>query len=223
MNPCLRSAFAGFGLILTPFGVLASCLDEAAIFSERICGEISNRGSSQLISGSGELNAEAKGLIARMLSSVQGNAKVDAAVSTYDNVVREELTNEHKTARDCKTRMVDDAVKQVCIKPVTYRTCPHPDFGQAGWAQEETLQGTSGWRGGGYNQDAYCSDYSNAVISSHGLGGQPYNVVIMSKSEEGRWTGRFNRDRQYNYHCRVKLSWVPVYNERQDARCGPPE
>jgi hypothetical protein len=117
MNALLRSGIASCLLMLLPFGAFASCLDEAAAFSERICGAISNRGSSELISGSGALSAEAKGLIARMLGSAQGDAKVDAAVSSYDNVVREELAKEHANARDCKLKMVDVAVAKVCSPP----------------------------------------------------------------------------------------------------------
>jgi hypothetical protein len=71
-------------------------------------------GSSQLITGSGELSAEAKGLIARMLGSAQGSASVDEAVSTYENVAREELAKEHANVRDCRVHMVDVAMKQVC-------------------------------------------------------------------------------------------------------------
>lgn len=92
----------------------ATCLDEAATFSERICGELSNRGSSELVTGSGELSAEAKGLVARMLGSAQGSANVSEAVATYENVAREELAKDHANVRDCKMRMVDVAVKQVC-------------------------------------------------------------------------------------------------------------
>jgi len=92
----------------------ASCLEEAADFAERVCGEISSRGSSQLVSGSGDLNAEAKGLIARMLGTAQGDIKVNAAISSYENVAREELTKEHANVRDCRMRMIEVAVKQVC-------------------------------------------------------------------------------------------------------------
>jgi hypothetical protein len=101
-------------LIAMTSSALATCLDDAATFAERVCGELSNHGSSQLITGSGELSAEAKGLIARMLGSAQGSASVNEAVSAYDNVTREELANEHANVRDCKEHMVAVAMKQVC-------------------------------------------------------------------------------------------------------------
>jgi hypothetical protein len=101
-------------MMFFPSIAFPSCLEEAAGFAERICGEISNRGSSQLISGSGALNAEAKGLIARMLGTAQGDAKVDAAITSYENVTREALSSEHANVRDCRMRMIEVAVKQVC-------------------------------------------------------------------------------------------------------------
>lgn len=108
------SAFVVFTLIFFPSIAFASCLEEAAGFAERMCGEISSRGSSQLISGSGELNVKAKGLIARMLGSAQGDAKVDAAITSYENVTREQLASEHANARDCNIRMAEVAITQVC-------------------------------------------------------------------------------------------------------------
>jgi hypothetical protein len=107
-------SLTGISLLIYPFSALASCLDETAGFAERVCGEISNKGSSQLISGSGQLSAEAKGLIAKALGSAQGDVKLDTAVSSYENVVREELAKEHANARECKVRMVNLAVTQVC-------------------------------------------------------------------------------------------------------------
>lgn len=199
---------------------LAACLDEAADFAGRICGEVSNRGASRIITTSGELTAEAKGLIRQILGTAGGTVKADAEIITYENVVREQLGPELINVRDCKTRMAEAAIKAACTKPSTYRTCRHRDFGQTGWAREEVLQGTSGWRGGGYNQNAWCDDLIRSSISARQLGGTSYLIEKVSSSEEGRWTGTFNRDRQYNYHCKVKLLWEPIYNERTDPRCG---
>jgi hypothetical protein len=115
VNARVPLASIAFALIFFPYIALASCLEEAGGFAERVCGEISSRGSSQLVSGSGALNAEAKGLVARMLGSAQADAKVDAAVSSYENVTREALSGEHANVRDCRMRMVEVAVKQVCV------------------------------------------------------------------------------------------------------------
>ena len=202
-------------LLVFSHSVSASCLDEASNFAERICGEISNRGSSKLVAVNGSLNAEAKGVLARILGTAQGDAKVDYVVTEYDNVIREQLSAEHANARDCKREMVKVAERRVCIE---YKTCRLPEFGQVGWQREEVLNGTSGWRGGGYNQGAYCSDYIASIVNSHGLGGQQYKADIINSSEEGRWTGF--RHREYNYHCSVRLSWSPIYNEKTDPRCG---
>jgi hypothetical protein len=91
--------------ISTTSSTLASCPDDAAAFAERVCGEISNRGSSQLITTSGELTAEAKGLVARMIGSAQGGANFNDTVQTYENVAREELAKDHANTRDCRAHM----------------------------------------------------------------------------------------------------------------------
>ena len=102
-----------------------------------------------------------------------------------------------------------------------YRTCSLPIFGQSGWQNEETLSGTSGWRNGGYNQGAYCTEFMNSVVSSRKLTGSVYKLERTGSSEEDRSTGFMDTGpHQYNYHCVVKLSSVPVYNERADERCG---
>jgi hypothetical protein len=100
--------------ISTTSSTLASCPDDAAAFAERVCGEISNRGSSQLITTSGELTAEAKGLVARMIGSAQGGANFNDTVQTYENVAREELAKDHANTRDCRAHMADVGVKQAC-------------------------------------------------------------------------------------------------------------
>jgi hypothetical protein len=103
---------------------------------------------------------------------------------------------------------------------IRFATCGLPAFGLKGWSKEETLQGTSGWRGGGYNQGAYCADYKNSVVGGRKLQGAEYKLETVNSGEEGRWTGPFGRTREYNYHCTVKLYTGPLYNERTDERCG---
>jgi hypothetical protein len=104
-------------LAASPFSVLGSCLDETAAFAERVCGAISNTGKSDLVSGSGQLTAEARGLVAKALGTAQGDAKFEATVSSYENVVREELAKEHANVRECKVKMVNVAVGQACQSP----------------------------------------------------------------------------------------------------------
>jgi hypothetical protein len=55
---------------------------------------------------------------------------------------------------------------QGCTKVTEYKVCSDPSFGLAGWANEEVLNGTSGWRDGGYNSDAYCTDFTNSAAAA---------------------------------------------------------
>lgn len=116
MKAVLHCVVVSLVLSLTSFSAHASCLEQAAAFAERICGEISNKGSSRLVSGSGELTAEAQGIVARILGNARGSAKVEAATSSYENVIREELAKEHKDRRGCAERMASVGVAQECNK-----------------------------------------------------------------------------------------------------------
>ncbi|MHC4052831.1 hypothetical protein [Bradyrhizobium sp. 25ACV] len=94
----------------------ASCLGEAKEFAQDICGEISTKGSSRLVTSSGELNAEAKGLLRRMLGSAGGELKAETQLTGYENVLREQLGSELINVRNCRTRMAEAAIKQTCEK-----------------------------------------------------------------------------------------------------------
>jgi hypothetical protein len=101
-------------LTLTPRLAFADCLSDAAAFANRICGEVSNRGSARLVTSSGELNAEARGLIRRLLGSAGGELKGETEFTGYENVLREQLASELVNVRQCGVRMAEAAMKQVC-------------------------------------------------------------------------------------------------------------
>jgi hypothetical protein len=112
-------------LALTTSSAVADCLTEAAAFANRICGEVSNRGSAKLVTGSGELNAEAKGLIRRLLGSAGGELKGQTEISSYENVLREQLASELVNVRECGVRMAEAAMKQVCSNSAAVRIEQH--------------------------------------------------------------------------------------------------
>jgi hypothetical protein len=207
--------------LLKPLSATASCLTEAADFAQRICGEVKTRGSSTLIKADGGLTAEAKGLIRQLLGSGGATLQGQTEFTTYENVLQQQLAGELVDVRQCGIRMAEAAMNQVCTKAPSYKTCQNPAFGQAGWANEETLQGTSGWRGGGYNQGAFCTEFTNSVVASRGLGNQPHLVDNVRPGEEQRRTGFLNSVAEYNYHCSFTLRWNPIYNQRADPLCGP--
>jgi hypothetical protein len=66
------------------------------------------------VTSSGELNAEAKGLIRRLLGSAGGELKGETEFTGYENVLREQLASELVNVRQCGVRMAEAAMKQVC-------------------------------------------------------------------------------------------------------------
>jgi hypothetical protein len=67
---------------------------EAAAFAQRICGEVKNRGSSTFIKTDGELTAEAKGLIRRLLGSAGATLQGQTEFTTYETVLQQQLAGE---------------------------------------------------------------------------------------------------------------------------------
>lgn len=92
----------------------ASCLDQAATFAERICGEISKNGSQSKLSSELSLEARVNSLLARIIGSGSADGSVSYDRDTYEGVVREQLETDRFKARDCRTKMVDVAIKQEC-------------------------------------------------------------------------------------------------------------
>ena len=112
-------------LALTTNSAVADCLTEAATFAKRICGEVSSRGSAKLVTGSGELNAEAKGLLLRALGTAGGEFKGQTEISSYENVLRSQLATELINVRECGIRMAEAAMKQVCTNSAGVRIEQH--------------------------------------------------------------------------------------------------
>lgn len=213
--------FTTVALVMSMTAARADCLNEAADFAQKICGEVKTMGKSTLVTGTGDLSASAKGLIAKALGELGGSVGVSIESKSFENVLQEQLGAELVNVRACGIAMSKAAMDQVCVKAPVYTTCTNQAFGLNHWDNEETLNGTSGLRGGGYNQNAYCTDFINSAIQSRGLGNLPHAVDIISHSEESRRTGAFGTGPvQYNYHCSIKLNWNPVYNAKADPLCG---
>ncbi|QOG21709.1 hypothetical protein [Bradyrhizobium sp. SEMIA] len=199
----------------------AECLKEAGDFAERICGQVKQAGKSSLITGKGELTAEAKGIVAKALGQLGGTVGVDVQTKEFENVLQEQLGPELIDVRKCGTQMATLAINQICTKAPRWKVCPNQAFGLDHWESTERLQGTSGWRGGGYNQGAYCSEFINSVVSARQLGDKPHDVSNVAMGEENRRSGTFGERAEYNYHCAITLSWGPVYKQKADPICGP--
>jgi hypothetical protein len=214
--------FLAATMLSIPYTAHAACLQEAGDFAERICGQVKAIGKSTLVTVNGDLTAEAKGLIAKAFGQLGAGVEGKVETKTFENVLQEQLAPELVNVRECGIKMAKAAMDQVCTKTIVWKTCPNQAFGLARWENEETLHGTSGWRGGGYNQGAYCTEFINTTIQGRGLGGAPHFVDEIKSSEETTRTGFMNAGPvKYNYHCTIKLHWNPTYNQKADPLCGP--
>ncbi|VIO70476.1 hypothetical protein CI1B_31300 [Bradyrhizobium ivorense] len=105
-------------------------------------------------------------------------------------------------------------------KKVSFKKCRLKDFGQEGWNQNETYANSSGWMGGGHDQGQWCNQVANSFIASRQVGPLSTWTKVTSGEENHKDTwGHVT----YKYSCTVKVSWDPLYFEREDARCGTVE
>lgn len=103
---------------------------------------------------------------------------------------------------------------------INYKTCARPEFGQIGWQRNETVTQSSGWVGPGSNPDNWCNELINNTIRERGIGPE-HDVKVASKNEEQKWGDPIlHRNRQYNYHCQITISWDPIYRAKADPLCG---
>ena len=110
--------------------------------------------------------------------------------------------------------------ESVSVSQKVAGTCRHKDFGLEKWDSQEDISQSSGWVGGGSNPTNWCNQLIGQIMSRRKIG-PVHKATVIKKSEDGRWTGWHGRDRQYNYHCTVRIQWNPIYMEKQDAsRCG---
>lgn len=106
-----RSLFLSVSIAFLPFGVSAQTLDRESIAliretADSICGEIMRDGSSRDIEIEGEVSAELKGLAKRLADAgIEGSARLEDG--RYANVLRDELGEELKSARDCRMKVFD--------------------------------------------------------------------------------------------------------------------
>lgn len=216
----MKNLVVPFGLLFLASGYAAraECLEDAAKFSKNICGEIAQKGYSNFISGQGKLSIEGRDLVKKVLGDIGADISVEGIRSEWESVAQNELAGDRRDARGCSERMALAAMERVCQKPKVYRNCSNPAFGIASWGVVETVTGSSGWRGGGYNQEAYCNDLKNQAIAARQLGGKLFEIGPYQRNESQRMT--WDRHAQYNYSCSFQLKSNPIYNSRRDPICG---
>lgn len=205
---------------LWPGDGAATCLTDAVDFAQRICREVTKRDKSTLINADKQLTSEGEEIIQQNLSSSGATLQSQADFGAFENILTQQLSDDTIKEQKCGAEIAKVAIDKACSVTPKYKSCRNPSFGLASWDKVETFQGTSGWRGGGYNPSAFCSDFINSVVASRGLTNQSYAIESMQPGEEQRRKGVFNSISEYNYHCSVTLRWQPIYNEKIDPLCG---
>ncbi|CAM5400268.1 hypothetical protein TMEC50S_02021 [Thauera mechernichensis] len=200
----------------------AASLTEISEFADSICDQIRPEGSISRTEIEGSLRGQASGVAKLLGLTVGADGRVKHGREDYRGLPLDHVAEQMQGSRECKRQLAALLISErsrLAQSQVRYKTCRHPDFGQEGWNRSETFTQSSGWVGGGSNPQNWCNQLVSNIISSRSIGSQ-YVSEVLDSGESARWTGWHGRDREYNYTCKVKISWDPRYRERTDARCG---
>lgn len=99
----------------------ASCLDDAAKFASQVCGEIAREGTSTSGSASASLDAKTNKVLSRVIGSASGSASGQIATQEYAGVVREQLAGDRFNTIECRQKMAEKAMKELCGGSTTQR------------------------------------------------------------------------------------------------------
>jgi len=94
--------------------VAASCLEEVASFAIRICGEIATSGTSTVVDANGNVDASISNIIKKVVGGGSASINGHMLYDTYVGVARDQLVGIHFSDIDCRQKMVNVAVAQVC-------------------------------------------------------------------------------------------------------------
>ncbi|EMK3382365.1 hypothetical protein V8054_000570 [Vibrio parahaemolyticus] len=123
--------------LFIPSLAYSNCLKEVAEFAERICGEIQDSGSQEVLNTEGKLSAEVSGILRKVAGGGGAQFNVRNVTESYESVLRKDLAGELFNVRDCRMKMVNVGRNEVCTQPTPTlsRTCKY-DFGpKAGTTQ----------------------------------------------------------------------------------------
>ncbi len=85
-----------------------------------------------------------------------------------------------------------------------------------GYKYTEVVESSSGWIGGGKSPIWHCNNLKREKEQAIGVSihwGEPDHWEENNKDLSGHVT--------YNYHCKIKAEWGPIYKIERHERCGP--
>jgi hypothetical protein len=93
--------------------------------------------------------------------------------------------------------------------------CRHSDNGIEKYGQGASWGADSGWRSGGSSPGEFCG----AQLLARQRQYPDRKVNLINTSEDARWSGFMNRDREYRYTCSFRDDWDPVYKLALTSAC----
>jgi len=97
----------------------------------------------------------------------------------------------------------------------TPKACRDRSHGVERYQRTFESDGRSNWMGGGFNQDAWCSQLTAQLRTANPEG----QFEVVAKSEDSKSTCSPFNCPQYQYYCKVRVSTDPLYVEKLDSAC----
>jgi hypothetical protein len=139
-----------------------------------------------------------------------GAGVIVALLALVVSLVKPIYKNDQNAER-CGTHIVTQSVPE----GEKYQLCSDPSHEVGSYRQTIIVTGQSGWRGGGYNQNAYCQDVMRAKEMSIG-GTINWSDQHSSESSRKDLLGHA----EYNYSCTIQARWDPIYKLARGPECG---
>ena len=190
----MRSFVAIVFFLLSPTKIFAQDLNLDALSAvldaaSHICGVVSQEGNQTQLEVEGEVSAALEGLISR-LADAGVSGEISLSKDQYINVARDSLPVELERVRECNLA-VFESLKETVIREAALTEVVR------------TVEEWSGWRGGGYNRQAWCNDMRTRFEQNVGTSVE-WTVLHTDEQSKSDVFRRF----EYKYFCRAEARYI---------------
>jgi hypothetical protein len=170
-------------------GIPREALNELIDTADKVCtpGTLPNGqaplSSSTQVDVSSQLND-----LSQKLTIAGATVTADLTSENYQGILRDQIAATSNNNAQCKIEVLKSLLSRLPAKP-----SPEQNF---------SVTRQSGWRGGGYNQGAWCNDLIAILKGEHPQG--RFQVAASSEQNESRCAPF--KCPQYNYSCTVQVT-----------------
>jgi hypothetical protein len=130
-----------------------------------------------------------------------------ALIATFVKPIYVNIQN----AQKCGTHVITQSIPA----GEKYQLCSDASHEVESYRQSIIVTGQSGWRGGGYNQNAFCQELMRLKESAIGA-----TITWSDQNSSENRRKDFLGHAEYNYSCTIQARWDPVFKLARGPECG---